>query len=72
MWAGSSRLPAGLPHEELTSQVLEAAYGVRNELGIGFLESGYEGALAIALGERGLKVERQVAFDVRRFDNRFE
>lgn len=28
-----------LPFEELTNRVLEAAYQVSNELGIGFLES---------------------------------
>lgn len=54
-----------LPFEELTSRVLEAAYEVSNELGIGFLESVYEGALAVSLAERGFKVERQVALDVR-------
>ncbi|HJW33560.1 MAG TPA: GxxExxY protein [Holophagaceae bacterium] len=53
-----------LPFEELTSRVLEAAYEVSNELGIGFLESVYEGALAISLAERGFKVDRQVGIDV--------
>jgi GxxExxY protein len=55
----------GLAFDELTGRVLEAAYTVSNELGVGFLESVYERALAIALAERGLKVERQVGLEVR-------
>lgn len=45
--------------ESLTGQILNAAFDVSNELGIGFLESVYEGALWIALQERGLSAERQ-------------
>lgn len=55
----------GLAFDELTGRVLEAAYTVSNELGVGFLESVYERALALALVERGLKVERQVGLEVR-------
>ncbi len=45
--------------EPLTSRILEAAFEVSNELGAGFLESVYEGAMWIALQERQLRVERQ-------------
>ncbi len=45
--------------ETLTSQILESAFEVSNELGVGFLESIYEGSLFIALKEKGLLVERQ-------------
>jgi GxxExxY protein len=53
-----------LPLESLTSQVLEAAFEVSNELGVGFLESVYEHALYIALMDKGLPVERQAAIKV--------
>jgi len=39
-------------------------YDVYNELGHGFLESVYEGAMAIALGQAGLHIERQIALKV--------
>ena len=55
-------MPLGLDH--LTGEILEAAFEVSNELGIGFVESVYEGALFIALRARGLKVERQAAIKV--------
>jgi GxxExxY protein len=54
----------GLPHEALTSRILEAAFEVSNELGAGFLESVYERALQIALIQRGIKVERQSPIQV--------
>lgn len=53
-----------LPFESLTEQILAAAFQVTNELGPGFLESVYEGALFIALQERGLRAERQVPIRV--------
>ena len=53
-----------LPFEALTSQILEAAFEVSNELGVGFLESVYEGALFLALTARGLDVERQAPIKV--------
>jgi len=53
-----------LPFEALTSLILEAAFEVSNELGIGFLESVYEGALFLALKAKGLDVERQVSVKV--------
>ena len=54
----------GLKHEELTRKIIGVFYEVYNELGQGFLESVYEGAMEIALAEAGLKVERQVPVPV--------
>ena len=44
-------------YQELTSKILEAAFEVSNELGIGFLESVYQKALYLALSNRGVAVE---------------
>lgn len=41
-----------LPFEPLTGKILGSAFEVSNELGAGFLESVYEGALLIALNQR--------------------
>ena len=54
-----------LPFEPLTGQILESAFEVSNELGVGFLESVYEGALFIALIDKNLRVERQAPIKVR-------
>lgn len=54
-----------LPFEILTSKILESAFEVSNELGIGFLESVYEGALFIAMKDKNIRVERQVPIKVR-------
>jgi len=51
-------------HEELTGQVLEAAFEVSRELGHGFLETVYRNALAVALSERGFKLETECPFQV--------
>jgi GxxExxY protein len=51
-----------LKHSALTEKIIGA--DVYNELGYGFLESVYEEALAIALRQLGLAVERQVAITV--------
>ena len=56
--------PEGLKHRELTEKIIGVFYDVYNELGHGFLESIYEQALAIALVQAGMKVERQVAVSV--------
>jgi GxxExxY protein len=47
--------------DELATSVLDAAFDVHRELGPGLLESVYEAALVIALADRGLSAERQVA-----------
>ena len=49
---------------DLSQQVIGAFYSVYNELGYGFLEGIYENAMAIALQELGLRVERQVPWGV--------
>ena len=66
-----SSKPAGvqLKHGVITDKIIGTFYDVYNELGHGFLESVYEEALAIALRETGLSVERQFAVPVR-FRNR--
>jgi GxxExxY protein len=53
-----------LKHHELTEKVIGVFFDVYNELGHGFLESVYEEALAVALGEAGLEVQRQVPVPV--------
>ena len=54
----------GLKHSALTDKIIGAFDDVYNELGYGFLESVYEEALAIALEEAGLRVQRQVSIKV--------
>jgi GxxExxY protein len=54
----------GLKHSELTERVLGVFYDVYNELGHGFLESVYEEAMAIALTQAGLAVQRQLPLKV--------
>lgn len=55
----------GLMQRRVSKQVIGAFFDVYNELGHGFLESVYEGALAIRLHEFGLQVERQAPVAVR-------
>jgi GxxExxY protein len=50
---------------EITGKILGISFQVLNELGAGFLEHVYEGALALALRSEGLKVDAQVSLDVR-------
>ena len=54
----------GFKHRELTEKIIGVFYDVYNELGHGFLESVYEEAMAIALGQAGIQVERQVPLKV--------
>jgi len=51
--------------DEITGEIIDAAYKLHTGLGPGLLESVYEAVLARSLERRGLKVERQkaVAFD---------
>jgi len=51
-------------HNEITSRIIEAAFEVGNELGVGYLESVYENALCIALRQKDLQVSRQVPLKV--------
>jgi GxxExxY protein len=45
--------------QELTYEIIGAAYEVHKVLGGGFLENVYENALVVELEKRGLKVEQQ-------------
>jgi len=51
-------------HSELTDAIIGVFYEVYNELGFGFLESVYRKALCMALIEKGLRVESEVATSV--------
>ncbi len=48
-------------HSELTDLIIGVFYDVYNELGFGFLESVYRDSLLIALREKGLAAEQEVA-----------
>jgi GxxExxY protein len=54
----------GLKRGELTERIIAVFYEVYNELGHGFLESVYEEAMAIALVQAGMNVERQYPLKV--------
>jgi GxxExxY protein len=45
---------------EITSQIIDAAYKVHTKIGPGLLESVYEVALDFELKKRGLRSRRQV------------
>jgi GxxExxY protein len=53
-----------MKHEEITREIIGAAYQVFKALGFGFLESVYKKAMIIELRERGLKVEEEKALKV--------
>jgi GxxExxY protein len=52
-------------HAALTERILGVFFDVYNELGPGFLESVYQQAMALALTDAGLTVEREAVIDVR-------
>lgn len=52
------------PHQEVTRQIIAAAYEVYRELGAGFLEKVYELALAMELERRGVQVKSQAEIQV--------
>jgi GxxExxY protein len=54
-----------MKHREITSKILECSFEVINELGTGFLESVYENAMVVALAQKGLSVDSQVALKVK-------
>ena len=64
MTIGQSNESTKFKHGELTEKIIGVFYDVYNELGGGFLESVYHGAMTIALEQAGLKVEREVAVPV--------
>jgi GxxExxY protein len=45
--------------EEITKEILGAAYAVYNEMGFGFLESIYESCMVMELQDRGWIAESQ-------------
>lgn len=53
-----------LLHQAVTDRVIGVFYDVYNELGGGFLESVYHNALALALRQSGLHVEKEVPVQV--------
>jgi GxxExxY protein len=54
-----------LLHGDLTDEILDAFFGVYNELGYGFLEKVYQNALYFELKERRLEVVAQQRWAVR-------
>ena len=55
---------SSFPLGELTKLIIGAMFEVYNILGSGFLESVYANALAVELRLRGLRVERNVMFEI--------
>jgi GxxExxY protein len=53
-----------LKHAELTESIIGVFFDVYNELGFGFLESVYRKSLQLALREKNLKIEAEVAVPV--------
>lgn len=53
-----------LLYEDLTREILACCFTVRNELGLGFLESVYQNALLVVLAEKSLKAEKEVPLTV--------
>ncbi|MCC6489595.1 MAG: GxxExxY protein [Candidatus Hydrogenedentes bacterium] len=54
-----------MTENEIATVVIDAAIEIHRELGPGLLETVYEVVLANALGERGLRTERQVPVSIR-------
>lgn len=51
-------------NSDLTGKIISAAVAVHRELGPGYLEKIYEEALAIELGSKGIRFERQPTIPV--------
>lgn len=51
-------------HKDLTDRIIGVCFEVMNELGVGFVESVYQRALALALASVGLDVKSQPEFGV--------
>jgi GxxExxY protein len=52
------------PHQDITREIIGAAFEVHNVLGHGFLEKVYENALVVELRSRGLRANAQVPIPV--------
>jgi GxxExxY protein len=61
-----------MTENQIGTIVIEAAIAVHRELGPGLLETVYEVILARELGDRGLKVERQLSVPIQYKDIRFD
>ena len=48
-----------MKYQELTENIIKAAYAVHNTLGYGFLEKVYQNALVIELAKRGIKADSE-------------
>ena len=48
-----------MKYQELTENIIKAAYTVHNTLGYGFLEKVYRNALVIELAKRGIKADSE-------------
>lgn len=57
--------PIEYPQQELTREIIAAAFEVHQKLGRGFLEKVYENAMVIELTSRGCKVVQQAPIEVR-------
>jgi GxxExxY protein len=57
-----------MKHEQITGQIIGAAFKVHAYFGFGFPKKVYENALAIELRKNGLKVEQQKPLTVRYHD----
>ena len=66
--SGSDRPRKGriesFPHGEITDLIIGGLFTVHRGLGAGFLESVYANALAVELRSRGLRVDRNVAYEI--------
>jgi len=48
-----------MKYQELTENIIKAAYTVHNTLGYGFLEKVYQNALVIELAKRGIRADSE-------------
>jgi len=55
-------------HQDLTEQIINAAYTVNNTLGYGFLKKVYHNSLVIELKKRGIFIEQEKPIKVK-YDN---
>ena len=53
-----------IKYQELTENIIKAAYTVHNTLGCGFLEKVYQNAMVIELAKRGIKADSQKSIKV--------
>ena len=55
---------SGLLYRDTSGAILGAYYAVHSELGCGFLEAVYSNALILLLKQAGIKVAREVPFEI--------